>query len=367
MKAKLLTAILIFGIMLSWESTVFADTVNDDSHITTTSQASAERIAIKGLEGYYISNLPTAESKDTLIITNENGEQVSKRAYKYISDEVGLGGTIEVSSNYSDNKQLSVDPEEEYNFKGLIDTDFNEILPCLYYRFSIEEVNDVLVIFVPAEGGVNYFDINGNSIDENEIYDFVGLTNIDCSDWAKDTVKKSILMGIVPESLQGDYTNNITREEFCNIAMEFYIEVYEFLNSADVDTEYKSVLESKPFVDCDSPNVALAHHLGIVSGTGDYKFSPDKLITRQEAAVLLTNFTNSLYKFANNSISPRAAAFYDENEFAPWAKDAIYNICGTRKFGSESIMTGTGDNKFSPLANYTREQAIATIYRIAAT
>lgn len=53
----------------------------------------------------------------------------------------------------------------------------------------------------------------------------------------------------------------------------------------------------------------------------------------------------------------------DENYFAGWAKNAIYSVAAI-KSGDTYVMTGTGNGKFSPEMNYTREQAIATMWRL---
>ena len=355
-------------IMLLFSSAALAD-VTDSSNYNKEieNDEETEKIPITGLDGYYITELSSGESKDSLIIVNEAGEQASTRAYKYISSEVGLGGTIEVASNYSDNEDINISTEEEYDFKGLINTEFKEILPCNYYRFIIREINDIVIIVVPELGGVKYFDIHGKSIDNTDIYNFVDIEDINCSDWAKDSIREAILRGIVPEKLQNDYSRSITREEFCDLVMKLYIQMYDYFKSEKAEIVYEKVLKSKPFVDCNSENVALAEYLGIVKGVGNDEFYPDKSISRQEAAVMLYNLTDCLFEFTNNKIEPRTIAFDDEDEFSEWAKESIYFVCGEREFGSESLMWGTGDNKFMPLSDFTVEQAISTMYRIINT
>ena len=193
------------------------------------------------------------------------------------------------------------------------------------------------------------------------------IEDINCSDWAKDSIREAILRGIVPEKLQNDYSRSITREEFCDLVMKLYIQMYDYFKSEKAEIVYEKVLKSKPFVDCNSENVALAEYLGIVKGVGNDEFYPDKSISRQEAAVMLYNLTDCLFEFTNNKIEPRTIAFDDEDEFSEWAKESIYFVCGEREFGSESLMWGTGDNKFMPLSDFTVEQAISTMYRIINT
>lgn len=63
----------------------------------------------------------------------------------------------------------------------------------------------------------------------------------------------------------------------------------------------------------------------------------------------------------NNRI--REEKYTDESHFADWAKDSIYRVSAI--YNKETtLMTGTGNGRFSPWMNYTREQAAATMYRL---
>jgi hypothetical protein len=119
-------------------------------------------------------------------------------------------------------------------------------------------------------------------------------------------------------------------------------------------------LDYKKFTDTDNAYVLLANKLGIVSGTSDTTFSPDRGITRQEAAVLLNNIAN-LCELKPNS---EKASYTDEAKFATWAKDAIYNVSNIQNSDGVAIMNGMEENHFSPWSLYSREQAYVTIYRL---
>ncbi len=70
--------------------------------------------------------------------------------------------------------------------------------------------------------------------------------------------------GIVPDDLQSYYTTNITREEFCELAVQTYF----VLENKDVDDFYTG---TSPFSDTNSEYVIIANQLGIVNGLGDSK------------------------------------------------------------------------------------------------
>ena len=173
----------------------------------------------------------------------------------------------------------------------------------------------------------------------------------DCSPWAKESIDKAISEGIVPDTLQSDYTSNVTRKEFCRLAVQTYIKKTGYTMQEYLQT---------PFTDIDDDYVTTAYMLEIVSGKGNEKFDPDSAITRQEAAVMLNNLAE-VSGVDNNKTNTEK--FVDEDHFANWAKDAIYKISAVKN-GGTAVMSGTGSGKFSPWMNYTREQAIATMYRL---
>lgn len=171
------------------------------------------------------------------------------------------------------------------------------------------------------------------------------------SQWAEKSIADAIELGIVPEELQASYTQNISRAEFCRLAIQTYAK--KTGNNIDLSIE-------TPFCDIDDPYVTTAYNLNIISGVGGNKFAPNNYLTRQEAAVILNNLAAVLCVKTENSNPPK---FIDENYFADWAKTAIYTVTNT-KSGDTYIMAGTGSGKFSPWMNYTREQAIATMLRL---
>ncbi|GEM_PF-1926311 len=172
-----------------------------------------------------------------------------------------------------------------------------------------------------------------------------------CSPWAKESIENAISAGIIPDTLQSDYTNNITRQEFCRLAVQTYMTKTGYALQSGLQT---------PFTDVDDDYVTTAYMLNIVSGVGDNKFNPDSNITRQEAAVMLNNLAG-VSGIDNSKV--KTEKFVDESYFADWAEDAIYKVSAIEN-GGTAIMTGTGNGKFSPWMNYTREQAAATMYRL---
>gem|GEM_PF-5376988 len=171
------------------------------------------------------------------------------------------------------------------------------------------------------------------------------------SDWAKETVEEAIELGLVPRQFQIQYTSNMTRKEFCRLAMQMYSAKTE----KAVDTSIKT-----PFNDVDDVFVTNAAALRVVQGVGSGRFIPDRNITRQEAAIVLRNLARAL---DIDTSQQREEKYVDDEDIAYWAKEEVYAISNI-KGGDKYIMEGTGNGRFSPLSYYTREQGIATMLRL---
>lgn len=178
----------------------------------------------------------------------------------------------------------------------------------------------------------------------NEITD-----EFQCSAWAEENIKEAVDLGFVPEKLQCNYTDDITRDDFCRLASEAY----------SFKTGYTYASDRDNFKDTGQNYIDALYDLGVVNGIGNNMFEPERPITRQEAAVILSKLAElcDLEKTDNN------VHYNDEADLAPWARDSIYGISQYKDNNGISIMTGTGDGKFSPLSNCTKEQAIVTMLR----
>ena len=114
-------------------------------------------------------------------------------------------------------------------------------------------------------------------------------------------------------------------------------------------------LNDEPFTDTSDRYIKMAYALRVVSGVGNRRFSPDAHITRQEAATMLRNAAE-VFAFTESSNPP--IVFTDRDAIAVWA------IPGVNFASANGIMSGTGNNMFSPHTTYTREQAIVTMLRL---
>ncbi|MCH5212949.1 MAG: S-layer homology domain-containing protein [Oscillospiraceae bacterium] len=172
------------------------------------------------------------------------------------------------------------------------------------------------------------------------------------SDWAKEEIEHAIKLEIVPELLQKNYTQNISRAGFCNLAAAL-IEGCTQMNLDDFAAQHSNV--QPEFTDTSDYTIKACARLGIVTGYDDGSFRPDDDITREQAAAMLARCARTL----GMTDKPGMFAFNDRDAVSPWA---INNV---RFVKANEIMNGDENDNFMPQATYTTEQAIVTFYRLA--
>ncbi|OBZ08720.1 S-layer homology domain-containing protein [Bacillus sp. FJAT-26390] len=171
--------------------------------------------------------------------------------------------------------------------------------------------------------------------------------------WAKAEVDEAIAAGLVPTELRTNYKQKITRADFSKIIIKL-LEVKTGQTIDEILLENEVSLADNPFTDTAIKEVIAANLMGIVNGKGNGKFDPNGSITRQEAAIMLTNTAEVL----GYETEVDASAFADSSSIASWAKPGVDFVF---MFG---IMKGTDSKNFSPKGTYTRQQAYITIGRL---
>ena len=204
------------------------------------------------------------------------------------------------------------------------------------------------------------------TIEENGKYGFGKVEYVpnlpkaeEMSSWAYDEVCAAIEADLVPVYLQNLYQQNITRDAFADTI----VQAMEAISGEEIDTLVKNATgktldqmsASRPFKDSSNENVIAANALGVISGYGDRTFLPENQITRQEAASMLMRAAKALGAKTDSAAN---AGFADTASIATWAQAGVNYVY------EAGVMAGTGQNKFSPAANYTREQTYMTVYRL---
>ena len=118
------------------------------------------------------------------------------------------------------------------------------------------------------------------------------------------------------------------------------------------DTGFTDVPEGMYY----APYVKWAAQYGITGGTGDGRFSPDALITRQQMAVMLYRFARALGMETVQS-GADARGFDDFQQVSAYAEEAI-------AWATNAAILRGADNRLMPQAPCTRAQMITMLNRL---
>jgi hypothetical protein len=171
--------------------------------------------------------------------------------------------------------------------------------------------------------------------------------------WAREGITSAIAKGFVPADIQGNYTNIITRAEFCRMAVQWV----EYATGKSIDTVLAEQGKSRDpgaFTDTSDPYILAAFALGITSGAGGGLFNPSGQFNREQAATMIMNTARAI---GANVADPPASDFGDMSAAAGWAQNGINFV------GANGIMSGSGGN-FNPKGTFDRQQSIVTFNNI---
>jgi len=177
------------------------------------------------------------------------------------------------------------------------------------------------------------------------------FATLNASGWAMPELDKAQAYGLIPDSLiKEDLKKPITRKEFAAVA----VKLYENLTGKKAAAAAKN-----PFTDTNDAEVLKAYNVGITSGTSADKFSPNVLLNREQAATMLTRVLKGAYiegwslatdgDYTLKFTQP--AKFADDSKISDWAKPSVYFMA------ANGVITGTGNNMFSPRAVTSAEVA----------
>ena len=103
--------------------------------------------------------------------------------------------------------------------------------------------------------------------------------------------------------------------------------------------------------------VATAKRLGIVNGTGDNQFMPDKPISRQDMLVILHRLLEYAGELPETATGASLAQFEDVGDIAGYAREAV------KRFVETGTVRGNG-KALMPGSPTTRAQAAQVLYNL---
>lgn len=166
----------------------------------------------------------------------------------------------------------------------------------------------------------------------------------DRSDWAETEIAQADEIGYIDSVKQIPMQNNIKREEFCNMIVDF---CEKYLGKELSKT-------GNPFKDTENEKVIKAYANGIITGISSNEFAPDNEITREQMCAIMTRAS----KFLKPDVRfGEGIKFSDMNQVSDWAVEGVNAMSGL------GIVKGDGYS-ITPKSNTSVEQAIAMTYRL---
>lgn len=201
-----------------------------------------------------------------------------------------------------------------------------------------------------AGNGAVSFTGSGNQIstipDEKEKND--PFTDIEQVSWAKEAILSLYEDGIINGVSETEFApeRGMKKEEY----VKMLVLAFDLLDENATCT-FNDVEEGQWYV----PYAASAVNSGMIEGMGDGNFGIGKMISRQEAAVILYRVMQK------QGVEPESlenvTPFTDmETDVATWARQAV------REMQSWNLINGMDDGRFAPLENVTRAQAAKILY-----
>ena len=159
-------------------------------------------------------------------------------------------------------------------------------------------------------------------------------------------ISRAVSLGIINNE-NYNFNDDITREQFCNF-------VYNLVNPIKELPIFK--YERAPFDDTNgNDKITVLYSAKIVSGKGDYIFSPNDKLTREEAATILCRAAN--YLDIELPLAKVDMSYADNSEISSWAVSFVYSL------KTLNILNNT-DKNFNPKANITISQAVSALVRL---
>lgn len=174
-----------------------------------------------------------------------------------------------------------------------------------------------------------------------------GVSFDTASSWAVEELTLADTNGFVTDQIGEDFSQNITREEFCEIA----VALYDKLGGS------QDLAKTSTFTDTNNPYVIKANNAEIVFGTNSEQtlFTPNGYLTRQECCVMINRAMQQSGALYSEDYTWQKN-YVDTDSIADWAYQAV-NLLNA--FG---IINGMGE-KIAPLGTLTREQAVIMLNR----
>ena len=173
------------------------------------------------------------------------------------------------------------------------------------------------------------------------------------SDWARPYAEELYPTGLVPPMLWGGYQAGITRGELAHLLVSVYEQVRGTAPTPSAANKFNDLQGHLLETD-----LRKAYGLELLGGTSGTTLSPDRRVTRQEAAKMLCCFVGRMEGISIPAGMQSLAFYRDAGQIAEWAVPYVH-------YAHENhIMEGNAAGGFAPLDRLTREQSLVILARL---
>lgn len=183
----------------------------------------------------------------------------------------------------------------------------------------------------------------------------IGAAIIDFKDtsahWAKEYIGRLAARGVVNGMGDNYYQpdTSLTRAQF--LAM-----LAKTIYGLDVSQTAPAGFTDVPAAEWYYSYINWGYASGIVNGTDETTFAPNDNITREQMAIMLSNFTR--YTELVLPETSTGASFTDSGMINPWASEAVSKIV------SSGVMGGYPEGNYIPQGKATRAEAATVVYKL---
>lgn len=176
-------------------------------------------------------------------------------------------------------------------------------------------------------------------------------SDVKASAWAQSDVNLALNDDLLDtDLLGGDYTKNITRLQFCSVA----VRLAETLTGKSI-TPAASI-----FTDTNNTYALKAYAAGITTGVSDTSFDPNGTLTRQQMATFIyrtLRYVEKNSEYSYTSYTSKLSSYTDNAQIQSWAREAMAFM------NALDLVKGTTDTTLNPNGKCTIEQAVAVAER----
>ncbi len=286
------------------------------------------------------NNITPSEIKAPMLATS----YVCKREY----DNKDILWALDGSLHYG-GKKVADNVVDTLSYDTYItgDGDIVEILDKWLYDVEYK-VHDTNFVEMESNGfGYTGIDSKGTLVildDESVKKVYANHKYLNRSDWADAEIAQADKIGYIDSVKLFDMQSNISREDFCNMIVDF---CEKYLGRGLSTT-------ANPFEDTENEKVIKAYANGIITGISSDEFAPDDKITREQMCAIMTRAA----KFLKPDVQfGKGIKFNDMHTVSDWAVEGVNAMSGL------GIVKGDGYS-ITPQTNTSVEQAIAMTYRL---